>query len=108
WDGPAPPAVAYAYAPDRKAERPSAHLERFRGVLQVDGYAGYRALTDKGQVTLAFCWAHVRRHFYEIAQGGNAPIASEALVRIASLYAIEAEIRGRSPQARRAARQERS
>jgi len=54
WGGPAPPAVAYAYAPDRRAERPAAHLERFRGVLQVDGYAGYRALADKGQVTLAF------------------------------------------------------
>ena len=108
WGGPAPPAVAYAYAPDRKAERPSAHLERFRGVLQVDGYAGYRALADKGQVTLAFCWAHVRRRFYDIAQGGDAPIASEALARIASLYAIEAEIRGHSAEARRLARQERS
>jgi transposase len=108
WGSPEPPAVAYAYAPDRKAERPAAHLERFRGVLQVDGYAGYRALADRGQVTLAFCWAHVRRHFYEIAQGGNAPIASEALVRIASLYAIEAEIRGQAAEARRAARHTRS
>ena len=31
WGGPAPPAVAYVYAPDRKAERPIAHLEGFRG-----------------------------------------------------------------------------
>src|SRR6185436_15570039 len=108
WGGPAPPAVAYAYAPDRRAERPSAHLERFSGVLQVDGYAGYRALADKGQVTLAFCWAHVRRRFYEIAQGGDAPIASEALARIAALYTIEAEIRGASADARRTARQQRS
>jgi len=107
WGGPAPPAVAYAYAPDRRAERPAAHLERFRGVLQVDGYAGYRALADKGQVTLAF-WAHVRRHFYEIAQGGDAPIASEALARIAALYAIEAEIRGASADTRRTVRQQRS
>jgi hypothetical protein len=77
-------------------------------VLQVDGYAGYRALADKGQVTLAFCWAHVRRRFYEIAQGGDAPIASEALARIASLYAIETEIRGSNPEARCTMRQERS
>jgi hypothetical protein len=28
-------------------------------------------------VTLAFCWAHVRRRFYEIAAAGLAPIASE-------------------------------
>jgi transposase len=108
WGGPAPPAVAYVYAPDRKAERPIAHLESFRGVLQVDGYAGYRALAESGQVQLAFCWSHVRRPFYEIAASGDAPIATEALKRIADLYAIEAEIRGRSADERRAIRLERA
>jgi len=54
---------------------------------------------------LAFCWSHVRRPFYEIAAGGAAPIAAEALARIAQLYAIEAEIRGRSADERRAVRQ---
>ena len=108
WAGPSPPAVAYVYAPDRKAERPVAHLQGFRGMLQVDGYAGYRALAEAGQVVLAFCWAHVRRRFFEIAQGGDAPIATEALARIAELYAIEAEIRGHSADARRIARQHRS
>ena len=108
WAGPSPPAVAYVYAPDRKAERPVAHLQGFRGMLQVDGYAGYRALAETGHVVLAFCWAHVRRRFFEIAQGGNAPIATEALARIAELYEIEAEIRGQSADARRIARRHRS
>jgi transposase len=108
WGGPEPPVVAYMYAPDRKAERPIAHLEGFRGVLQVDGYAGYRALADRGDVQLAFCWSHVRRRFYELAAAGPAPIASEALVRIGALYAVEADIRGRSAEERRAARQDRS
>ncbi|MFI5023056.1 MAG: IS66 family transposase [Alphaproteobacteria bacterium] len=108
WGGPAPPAVAYVYAPDRRAERPTAHLQDFQGVLQVDGYAGYRALAETGQVRLAFCWSHVRRRFYEIAAAGHAPIASEALARIADLYAIEAEIRGRDADARRAVRSERA
>jgi transposase len=108
WGGPEPPAVAYVYAPDRKAERPAAHLHGFKGVLQVDGYAGYRALAAAGHVKLAFCWSHVRRHFYEIAAPGAAPIAAEALERIAELYAIEAEIRGRDAQARHSARRERS
>jgi transposase len=58
-----PPGVAYVYAPDRKAERPIAHLEGFRGILQVDGYAGYRKLAERGDVELAFCWSHVRRNF---------------------------------------------
>ena len=63
---------------------------------------------SKRGVTLAFCWAHVRRRFYELAAAGPAPIASEALERIAELYRIEADIRGRSADERRAVRQERS
>jgi transposase len=106
WGGTGPPGVAYVYAPDRKAERPSAHLAGFKGILQVDGYAGYRPLAERGDVELAFCWAHVRRRFYELAAAGPAPIASEALERIAKLYAIESTIRGRSAEERREIRQQ--
>ncbi|MER8873162.1 IS66 family transposase [Mesorhizobium sp. M0814] len=108
WEGSDPPGVAYVYAPDRKAERPIAHLAGFSGILQVDGYGGYRVLADKSDVTLAFCWAHVRRRFYELAAAGPAPIASEALRRIADLYKIEDDIRGRSANERRAMRQDKS
>jgi transposase len=104
WNGPSPPAVVYLYAPDRKAERPQAHLAGFAGILQVDGYSGYRPLAAGGQVQLAFCWSHVRRRFYEIAKAGSAPIAAEALRRIAEIYAVETAIRGRTAEARRAAR----
>ena len=65
--------VAYVYAPDRKGERPKAHLAGFTGVLQVDGYAGYRALAGENDVQLAFCWAHVedtaRGHIQAMEQG---------------------------------------
>src|SRR5271156_4028810 len=108
WGGSDPPGVAYVYAPDRKAVQPIAHLAGFRGVLQVDGYAGYKVLAARGEVQLAFCWSHVRRRFYELAQSGPAPIASEALVRIAALYRIEDDIRNRSAEERRAVRQERT
>ena len=112
WGGTEPPAVAYRYAPGRGKEHAVALLEGFSGVLQVDGYAGYNELTRVGRaggaVTLAFCWSHLRRKFYEIYVGGNAPIATEALVRIGKLYAIEAEIRGGAPEVRRAERQARS
>ena len=103
-----PPGVAYVYAPDRKAERPITHLAGFKGILQVDGYSGYRALAERGDVQLAFCWAHVRRRFYELATAGPAPIASEALKRIAELYAVETASRGRSADERRAHRQDKS
>jgi hypothetical protein len=102
WGGCDPPGVVYVYAPDRK--RPITHLEGFKGILQVDGYAAYRKLADRGDVRLAFCWSHVRRGFYEIAVSGPAPIASEALERIAGLHAVEKDVRGRSLEERRTAR----
>jgi transposase len=108
WGGTDPPAVAYVYAPDRTASQPITHLAGFKGVLQADGYAGYRALAQRGDVSLALCWAHVRRRFYDRAVAEDSPIAKEALQRIALLYAVEKEVRGRSPEDRRAGRLERS
>jgi transposase len=108
WGGDDPPGVVYVYAPDRKSERPITHLEGFKGILQVDGYAGYRKLANRNDIHLAFCWSHVRRGFYEFAASGPAPIASEALERIAALYAVEKDVRGRSPEERRTARQQKS
>lgn len=112
WKGTDPPAVAYLYAPGRGAEHAIAQLAGFSGVLQVDGYAAYNALADPkrdgGPVTLAHCWSHVRRRFYEIAQGGNAPIAEEALRRIGELYRIESLVRGHAAEQRRVVRQDRS
>jgi hypothetical protein len=112
WGGTDPPAVAYTYAPGRGAVHAVKLLAGYSGILQVDGYSAYAALTnpsrDGGAVTLAFCWAHLRRRFYEVYVGGNAPIATEALARIKLLYDIEAEIRGLPPEMRKAVRQEKS
>ena len=78
-------------------------------MLQTDGYAAYKTLAGRNrQVTLAHCWSHLRRKFFDLAKGGSAPIATEALKRIGELYAIEADIRGQSAEARAAARQQRS
>ncbi len=108
WAGPEPPAAVYLFAPDRKAERPASHLGRFKGVLHVDGYAGFERLAVNGDIVLAACWAHTRRKFYEVAEATGSTVAAEALRRIGELYAIEAEIRGRPPPYRLAARQTRS
>ena len=78
-------------------------------MLQVDGYQVYRTLAMKQDaVTVAHCWAHVRRKFFEVAKSGASPIAAEALRRIAALYEIEAEIRGQSAEARQIVRQDRA
>ena len=105
WAGPEPPAAIYFYSPDRKAERPAAHLSGFGGVLQVDGYAGFERLTASGKVVLAACWAHARRKFYEFHEATASPIAAEALRRIAEIYAIEEGIRGQPASQRRLVRQ---
>ena len=107
WGGGDPPMVAYVYAADRKSERAEAHLGSFAGILQVDGYGGYAALARRRQqISLAFCWAHVRRKFYELAN--SSPVATEVLRRIGQLYAIEDEVRGSSAEHRRLVRSERS
>jgi hypothetical protein len=88
--------------------RPATHLAQFKGVLHVDGYAGFEALTAKGDIRLAACWAHTRRKFYEVHQATGSPIAAEALGRIAELYAVERHLRGQPADARRQGRTARS
>jgi len=102
------PAVWFTYSPDRKGEHPQRHLQNFAGILQADGYAGYSKIYEGGSVLEAACWAHVRRKFVDLHELHHSPVAAQALERIGALYAIEAEIRGRSPDERRAVRQARS
>ena len=111
WSGSDPPAVAYTYAPGRGAVHALKLLDGYHGIVQCDGYAAYKTVAGSScgeAITLAFCWAHLRRQFFDIAKDGHAPVASEALERIAKLYMIEKTIRGQSAAARRTARQERS
>lgn len=103
-----PPAVWFAYSPNRKGDHPQRHLRDFRGILQADGYAGFNKLYEERRVTEAPCWAHVRRKFHDLEQAHSSPIAADALQRIGALYAIEDAVRGKLPEERRAVRQERS
>lgn len=103
-----PPAVWFAYSPDRKGIHPRTHLKDFKGVLQADGYAGFDQLFNEADaqhpIKEAACWAHARRKFYDIHQATQSPIALEALNRIGELYAIEEQIRGHSADTRQRAR----
>ena len=108
WGDQSPPAVWYAYTPDRKGEHPQSHLKEFTGTLQADAYAGYGGVYEGERVKEAACMAHVRRPFYELYEAHQSAVAKEALERIAALYAIEEEIRGRSAGERRKVRTERS
>jgi len=102
------PAVWFSYSPDRKGEHPEKHLRDFRGKLQADAYAGFGKLYEAGRIQEVACWAHVRRKFYDLEQAHASEIAKEALNRIAALYVVEKEIRGRLPDKRQQVRQARS
>ena len=109
WGGADPPGVVYFYAPSRGGQHAERFLGGFEGILQVDGYAGYTRLvrTRKG-VRLAYCWSHARRKLRDVFEITGSKVAAEGLRRIAEFYAIEAEIRGGSPERRLAERQART
>ncbi|WP_247413218.1 transposase, partial [Bradyrhizobium sp. 23] len=88
-------------------------LDGFGGrFLQCDAYDGYDRLTEvvrpQGPWTLVHCWSHLRRRFVKLVRNSKSPIAEAAVRQIAQLYAIEAMVRGSSPDIRLAARKEHS
>ncbi len=121
--GPAPPAAVYYASSDRRGEHPQKHLAAFAGILQADCYNGFEPLFDPQKkvlpITPAFCFAHARRGFFELAdieknarEGKKgkpvSPIALEAVRRLDALFEIERAINGRGADERRAVRQEKS
>jgi transposase len=106
--GSRPPAALFFYSPDRKGEHPRAHLKDFRGVIHVDGYAGFNELFAHGNIVEAGCWAHVRRKFFDVHAATGSPIATEALDRIGQLYGVEEAIKGMVSNHRQRERQQRS
>lgn len=121
--GPAPPAAVYYASGDRRGEHPQKHLAGFAGILQCDCYGGFEPLFDPQRkeqpITPAFCFAHARRGFFELADIAKktrdgkkgkpvSPIALEAVRRLDALFEIERAINGRSADERRALRQEKS
>lgn len=123
FSGHAPPAAVYYASSDRRGEHPQKHLAAFAGILQADCYNGFEPLFDPHKkvlpITPAFCFAHARRGFFELAdieknarEGKKgkpvSPIALEAVRRLDALFEIERAINGRSADERYAVRQEKS
>jgi transposase len=112
--GPAPPAAAYFYSPDRGGEHPAAHLANFRGFLQADGYSGFAALYEPqpaepgaaatAAITEVACWSHCRRKIFDVWETTQSAVAKTALDRIAEFYAIEEKARFAPPAERLAHR----
>ncbi len=94
----AAPAVWFAYSPDRKGEHPAQHLEKFRGTLQADAYAGFNQLYENGRIQQAACWAHVRRHV--LRSGTGAQFAGGARSAAADRRAVRNRRRDSRPSRR--------
>lgn len=50
-----PPAVWFAYSPNRRGEHPQSHLKSFSGILQADAYAGFEPLYANDRIVEAAC-----------------------------------------------------
>jgi transposase len=100
-----PPIVVFDYQTSRAGSHARDFLQGWQGHLMVDDYGGYKALFAAGIVELG-CLAHARRKFFELNGAQANAIAQEALARIGELYAIEAEARDLSIEARAQLRQE--
>lgn len=124
YGGSAPPAARYYASGDRRGEHPQRHLAKYGGLLQTDCYNGFEpiavAATKDQPITFAFCHAHARRKFFELAdieksahdskRNGRpiSPVALEAVKRFDALFEIERQINGLSAEERLAVRQEKS
>jgi transposase len=104
--------VAYRFEDRRAGECVERHLPGFWGILQVDCYAAYYRLARSAganeDVTLAACFAHVRRQFYEPHVNESSQLATKTITTMAGLWAIQGDIRGQDPATRAKVRQERS
>ena len=103
--------VLYEYRQSRGAKHPETFLKDYRGYLHADGYAVYYGLPG---VTVASCWAHVRRKFDEALQGTSKKDAAKESSALRgkqycdSLFAIEGEISGLPPGERLEQRKKRA
>src|SRR3546814_7778447 len=93
-----PPLALYTYLPGRGKMWAKQLLGTYQGILQVDAWQAYDQFgKDAGAnagVEKSYCWAHLRRKFMDA--GSDAPIAQDALQRIARIYSIEKEEIGRA------------
>lgn len=108
FGGAGPPIVVYRFEDSRAAERLERHLAGWRGILQCDGYNAYRRLAKAdrpgGPATLAGCWSHLRREFYKLHVEGVSQTATWTVQRMADLWSLEAQVKGKNPQDRLDAR----
>jgi len=84
--------VCFDYRKGRGRDGPEEFLEKFRGMLQTDGYNAYNIYENKEGITLYGCLAHARRKF-ENSKDNDPQRAEFVLDRMRKLYMVEREAR---------------
>ena len=97
--------VVYDFCTGRGSKYPADFLAQWSGTLTCDDYGGYDIVFRRKDCIEAGCLAHARRKFDELAKANASPIATQAIVRIARLYKVEAEVRDKMTEERLAQRQ---
>ena len=105
WQGQAPPCTWYQFSVDRKGEHPVNHLSGYTGTVHADGYTGFNGLFGENKADEQACMVHVRRKFVDVFEREGSAIAKEVIKRIADLYGVEKEARGKTAEVRVALRQ---
>jgi len=100
-----PSIVVFDYQTSRSGKHVREFLSGWQGHLMVDDYSGYKAMFGDQVIELG-CMTHARRKFFDLNAAQPNPIAQEALKRIAALYAVEAEGKHMTVEARTALRLE--
>ena len=94
----------YQASETREAKWIEAILADYSGHVMGDAYSGHKGLLARPSITALFCWAHVRRKFFESSDKRK----NIMLNLIGELYRIEADVADRPPDERRTERQRRS
>jgi len=85
--------VVFHYTGNRRHSNVEEILGKdFKGITMNDGYDAYRSYAAGNPgATVALCWDHARRKFFEIAE--LEPLAREAVERIGYFYKVERDIK---------------
>lgn len=85
--------VVFHYTGNRRHSNVQEILGKdFQGITMSDGYEAYPSYAaGNPEATMALCWDHARRKFFEIAD--LEPLAKEAVERIGYFYKVERDIK---------------
>jgi transposase len=103
--------ILFEFDLTRASHVPENRLKDFKGLLQTDGYQGYKNIGKQRPVTHLGCWDHARRKFVDadkICIHQKQSTAAQFICLISKLYQIERSIKTATNEERYKVRQSES